>query len=962
MRVKSRFKIIPYLSSIFVTFISISLLYSADNPCEDANAFVNEIKNSFSNYLNNLPISKREKVLQEGYFEVKSNNHGSGFSTDYEIYYMLDSLPIFYKKMNLDYSSEISAIKLSKRSGLFIRPYYLGAGGAIDCSYIIFPKDDRFESMQLGHAAGIESLDKDEEDEIISLELLKEFDFEKCQPSNAIRPWWINIFHIDAERGRLVDVSNKFPKYYESMLPRYKKDNDTFWSNTKCKEEFKQLIKKIESMANIAEDNNSALIESLKELMNTSIEKIESDINLTATAFADARNIQRSLKWADIFGAALNIVTGTINTISSMISLKDPSNAISDAFLDYKLPLQIFSGFLTIDSLRQSGEKLQLAFDGPTYDSNVKKMLEEAYKESSTKLFFNFQAFQTTIKNHVLGLYGTSPVFIPHKSSDLTRNNIEIVYGTDKVQTAIRNRLRSVIDKLGKNRIPSEKEQEIISQIDTIRKAILRSKLNNTRTKYKTYLKNENEFSEVEQELWLGNINELNKARLDALTNFDKRIEREEILTISKTVGSMLTATAIFLSINYPGKKVGEDLAKIAKAFILPAGIDLSDRIMKTSIYKTNPRDQINMIPQEMLLALSKEISDVWMIAEDVANYVEYQLKPTKYSIENIFYIKDDCLWFMKIDEKENKKLINSNRIWGFKPSSDNQKVIFSANFADNNWDTNGDVYITDNSGKSILKISKYSYEYWDYDFSCLSNEEKIFLREKDTLVLYLVNGLDSFKKIFSSSIPTANLSPDEHLSYADLSPDEENIIYVTWEGGGYGIHHIYLMNLKTLVSHEISKSFETVGSVKPLWSPCGRKIIFSTMEIDQGIEHGLYIQNIDTKKLLKLGEWGEDAMWSPDGEKIVFVQFSELGRGIYVIDSDGSNKRLIVADDESIVDRLPQWDLYGKRIIFNRYYKEYRSEVGLHSPEIWIVDVDGKKQRRLTEKGCYLGYANWGD
>lgn len=390
---------------------------------------------------------------------------------------------------------------------------------------------------------------------------------------------------------------------------------------------FNQQSPKIKKIRPYVEKLNELLINSLKELMHEMIEKIECDVDITAKSFADAHNIQRNLRWAAIFGTTLDVTVATIDSISSLLTLTDFSRGLTEEFLNYELPLQAFSGLMTVDSLIQSGEKLQLAIDGPSYYSNIKTMLDEAYKESSTHLFFNYEAYKNTIKHHLLGLYGSTSILIPHKSSNINRKNIEIVRGVNKVEKSIKNKFRNLIKELSENPLSADLIEEMINQIEKIRKNILRSKLHMAEINYKTYLKDGANYVSVRPEIWLGNIGELEKIRIDALTNFDKKLEREEIMTINKALGAIVKATKIYLNIKYPSSKFGKSLGQVSNVFILPPAIDLSDRVMSTKVYKTNPREQVNMLPQEMLLTLQKELSDLWMIADDIANYVEYYIQ-----------------------------------------------------------------------------------------------------------------------------------------------------------------------------------------------------------------------------------------------------------------------------------------------------------------------------------------------
>ena len=127
-------------------------------------------------------------------------------------------------------------------------------------------------------------------------------------------------------------------------------------------------------------------------------------------------------------------MTTALKVTSTILALEDPSQALNDVFSEYELPLQLFSGLLSVDSSIQTRKKLKLSIEGPAYLSSVKKMLEEAYEESSTKLFFNYLAYQTVIKNHLLGLYGSSPLAISHRSLGETRENIKVVCGGARVQ------------------------------------------------------------------------------------------------------------------------------------------------------------------------------------------------------------------------------------------------------------------------------------------------------------------------------------------------------------------------------------------------------------------------------------------------------------------------------------------------------------------------------------------------
>ena len=388
---------------------------------------------------------------------------------------------------------------------------------------------------------------------------------------------------------------------------------------------------KISKIRSFAEKSNIHLINSIREFRNEILSKIDSDIDITASAFADAKNIQRSLKWADIFGLGLDIVTSTIDTVSILLNFSNPSKALSEEFIKFTTPLEALSFFLTIESLKESGNNLSLTIDGPSYTSNIKKMLDHAYNESSTRLFFNYEAYRLAIKNRILGIQGSSPLIIVRKSSDKLRRNVKTLFGTLNMEKTIRSDYRKLEEIINNNPIPYDLEIEIANQIDRIRKSILKSKLNRVEIKYNTYLNSKSNVGIDELVIKLGSIAELERARLVALDYFDKKIEIRETMTLTKAAGGMLKAGTIYLTMNYDSSGLSQDLIQVSKILIVPKGINFTDNMMKSISYRSDPRSQINMKPQEMLISLSKELSDLWMISDDLMNYINYEIqKPRK--------------------------------------------------------------------------------------------------------------------------------------------------------------------------------------------------------------------------------------------------------------------------------------------------------------------------------------------
>jgi TolB protein len=93
---------------------------------------------------------------------------------------------------------------------------------------------------------------------------------------------------------------------------------------------------------------------------------------------------------------------------------------------------------------------------------------------------------------------------------------------------------------------------------------------------------------------------------------------------------------------------------------------------------------------------------------------------------------------------------------------------------------------------------------------------------------------------------------------------------------------------------------------------------------------------------------------WSPDGKRIAFVSRSpEIIGGaywlqVYVIDSDGSNLRMITRSPHSTF--VPKWSADGKSIAFVIEYHGVRAN-------IFEMSADGGNLKRLTAGPKFDGW-----
>jgi len=128
---------------------------------------------------------------------------------------------------------------------------------------------------------------------------------------------------------------------------------------------------------------------------------------------------------------------------------------------------------------------------------------------------------------------------------------------------------------------------------------------------------------------------------------------------------------------------------------------------------------------------------------------------------------------------------------------------------------------------------------------------------------------------------------------------------------------------------------------VFPSISPNGQQIAFN---FNAGDGPDLYVVNVDGTGLRRLTDdhgsfWPR---WSPDGKRLVFTAFAQLRSAVIAtMAADGSGKRKILTTDiwESVGG---VYTPDGKQIVFG-------SQMGGFISAVWIMNVDGSHQRRLT-------------
>jgi Tol biopolymer transport system component len=161
---------------------------------------------------------------------------------------------------------------------------------------------------------------------------------------------------------------------------------------------------------------------------------------------------------------------------------------------------------------------------------------------------------------------------------------------------------------------------------------------------------------------------------------------------------------------------------------------------------------------------------------------------------------------------------------------------------------------------------------------------------------------------------------------HAVWAPDGTHLFF---EGGRDPTPVVYLVNVDGTGLRNVSRAWGLDGI--PVWAPDGKRFAFSN-------KHGIHVMNADGRQKRRLTPKGDALTWSPDGRKIAFTRFirpSFQGSKTWVISADGTQQRLLTDGGG------PVWSPDGRKIAF--------TSTRDGNPELYVMNVDGTAQRRLT-------------
>ena len=158
-------------------------------------------------------------------------------------------------------------------------------------------------------------------------------------------------------------------------------------------------------------------------------------------------------------------------------------------------------------------------------------------------------------------------------------------------------------------------------------------------------------------------------------------------------------------------------------------------------------------------------------------------------------------------------------------------------------------------------------------------------------------------------------------------------------------VDRIFVMSSNGAYQRQLVPEGSGWGAV---WSPDGTRIAFTGEHASETTSRIFVVDPYYGNEAQDLGI-GYSPVWSPDGMEIAFTRAVDGGDDLFVMNSDGSDRRQLTHADGN--DRNPAWSPDGERIAFD---SERDADLSEETPDsdIYVMNADGSDRRRLTDGG----------
>lgn len=384
--------------------------------------------------------------------------------------------------------------------------------------------------------------------------------------------------------------------------------------------------------------------DAIDNLKRAALDKINSEVEINARAFADAQNIQASLVWSDWFRTAFDIGIGALDGLEAIpggTALVKDSSAVRQ-YLHASITTigtgkQAVSLWGGLDRLRQDGANLAIDIDGPAYSATVSTMLDQAYATSSI-FYFDYPFYHDSVMNSLFGVVAqSSPLHVSHKSTALDRSGGGVFNSILDARSYISAQFSSLSTQLRQTQLPPDRIATMTSFINARRQDLLQSRVGPSHVSYDAYLSTGSAFTKRSVAYSLGTITLLEQWRgsvinefiltagFDQIGIFGRFVEAsgsfvsKGIEDVTETFNLNLSVDAVIAG-QPQANHILADASSLGFSLALP---DIGTLADEQYHYESNSREQINMIPQQMMDSLPGEVSKLLLLVDDTVQYAQ---------------------------------------------------------------------------------------------------------------------------------------------------------------------------------------------------------------------------------------------------------------------------------------------------------------------------------------------------